>query len=91
MPDSFKMATLFPDDAMRVRRVAEPLRVVEKEEKVSLWWWFISTLVCVEREREGEEGRLCESNKSTYRAINNMLIARTIIYIYRHAAERRDL
>jgi len=35
MPDNLRMATLFPDDAMRVRRVAEPLRVVEKEENVS--------------------------------------------------------
>lgn len=36
MPASFKTATLFPDCAMRVRRVALPLRVVPKEEKVSL-------------------------------------------------------
>jgi hypothetical protein len=35
MPASFRIATLFPEDAMRVRRLAEPLRVVLKEEKVS--------------------------------------------------------
>jgi hypothetical protein len=36
------MATLFPELAMRVRRVAEPLSVVLKEENVSL---CISSLV----------------------------------------------
>lgn len=36
MPLSLKMATLLPDDAMRVRRVAEPLSDVANEEKVSL-------------------------------------------------------
>jgi hypothetical protein len=37
MPASFRIATLFPDEAMRVRRLAEPFSVVEKEEKVSDW------------------------------------------------------
>jgi hypothetical protein len=35
MPESLKMATLFPEAAIRVRRVAEPFRVVLKVEKVS--------------------------------------------------------
>ena len=42
MPDNLRMANLFPDDAMRVRRVAEPLRVVEKEENVSDYDWNVS-------------------------------------------------
>jgi hypothetical protein len=37
MPASLKMATLLPDWAMRVRRVALPFREVVKVEKVSLW------------------------------------------------------
>lgn len=37
MPESFIMATLLPDAAMRVRRVAEPLIWVVMEEKVSDW------------------------------------------------------
>ena len=37
IPANFKIATLFPDEAMRVRRVAEPLSDVPKEEKVSLY------------------------------------------------------
>jgi hypothetical protein len=37
MPANFKIATLFPEEAMRVRRVAEPLSVEEKEENVSVW------------------------------------------------------
>lgn len=36
MPDSLRTATLLPEAAMRVRRPAEPLRDVEKEENVSL-------------------------------------------------------
>lgn len=35
MPASLRMATLLPDWAMRVRRVALPLSEAEKEEKVS--------------------------------------------------------
>jgi hypothetical protein len=37
MPESLKMATLLPELAIRVRRVAEPLSVVLKEENVSDW------------------------------------------------------
>lgn len=37
MPASLKMATLLPDCAMRVRRVALPLRELEKVEKVSFY------------------------------------------------------
>lgn len=35
MADSFRTATLFPEAAILPRRVAEPLRVVVMEEKVS--------------------------------------------------------
>jgi hypothetical protein len=37
IPESLRMATLFPDCAMRPRRLAEPFRVVLKEENVSDW------------------------------------------------------
>ena len=42
MLESLRIVTLFPELAMRVRRVAEPLSVVLKEENVSL---YISPLV----------------------------------------------
>lgn len=35
MPDNFKIATLFPDAAIRVNRPAEPRICVVMEEKVS--------------------------------------------------------
>ncbi|KAG7138520.1 hypothetical protein HYQ46_008315 [Verticillium longisporum] len=35
MPDSFRMATLFPEAAMRPMREADPLRDVDMEENVS--------------------------------------------------------
>src|SRR3569833_13305 len=35
MPDSLRMATLFPDAAMRVSRPADPLSCVDMDEKVS--------------------------------------------------------
>lgn len=38
MPASFRMATLLPLCAMRVRRVALPLREEEKVEKVSFYF-----------------------------------------------------
>lgn len=98
MPLSFSTATLFPDAAMRVSRVAEPLSDVVKLEKVSLCVWHLLAAVevssSVERkscgrravveEEEEEEGR-----RQTYSTINNMLIARTIIDIYRYATQRR--
>jgi hypothetical protein len=80
MPDNFKMATLFPDDAMRVRRFAEPLSVVEKDENVSVYkscqslWWLSGV---------GEE--------RTYGAVDNVLVARIVVDVYRYATERRDL
>jgi hypothetical protein len=37
IPASLNTATLLPDEAMRVRRVALPFSVVPKEENVSLY------------------------------------------------------
>jgi len=37
MPESFKIATLLPDCAIRARREALPFRVVPKDENVSLY------------------------------------------------------
>jgi hypothetical protein len=42
MPASLRIATLLPDEAMRVRRVADPFSVVLKEENVSDYWWVVS-------------------------------------------------
>jgi hypothetical protein len=37
MPESFRIAILLPEAAIRVRRPAEPFIWVVMEEKVSLW------------------------------------------------------
>jgi len=76
IPANFRMATLFPDEAMRVRRVAEPLSDVPKEEKVSLYRMRCQSCSCI---RVG----------GTYRAINDMLVARIIVDVYRYAPQRR--
>jgi hypothetical protein len=47
IPESFKIATLFPEAAMRVKRPAEPFICVVIEENVSdCIWKHIESVIC---------------------------------------------
>lgn len=79
------MATLFPEEAIRPKREADPLREEDMLEKVSDY--FRAILVFVRyRGEEGEEGEI-----STHSIVNNILRSSIIIYIHRNASQRRYL
>jgi hypothetical protein len=76
IPASFSTATLFPCAAIRVKRPALPFSDVEREEKVSLWWWLVLP-------SEGEGG-------GKYRRVNNALVACIVVDVDCDAAKGRD-
>lgn len=77
MPASFRIATLFPCCAMRVKRPALPCRLFERLEK-ALFWGVVLVVVYKATRRNGKEER-------PYRAIDDGLVASIVVDVYRYA------
>lgn len=81
-PANFNTATRFPVCAIRPRRPALPLRVVEREENTSF---------CIHKIRNPYSqvaSKQARREVSAYTIINHVLVPRIIINVDRHAAQR---